>query len=650
MKLQFYTFKLAVHRTIGARLLFQMLGMILIALIGISYLFYKVLQEQTEQSIITNLDTQAKYIEAQLTQIEQAMYSLAMSVSTMYESLTEYTLEDYKQLAFNFYLNRPNLVVGTGFGQTPYKIITNRQGFWHYFYTDPKHPEAVGENLPPPYNYIRYVDLLISDNYFTQNYYTLPVNQRKAMWTDSYKWHAITMVSFLSPIFSKNNELLGIAGADIDVTELTRQLQTLLNPEQSYYVLLTDRGDLLSYPPLPEKAVNIESYQQVPEISAIWKILHRKNKGFTHYNGNFWAYQRIANTQWLMLVSIPESQLILSVVKITSLGVFIIGGFLIFITTNFIHQLNQRLQLLSDECERLINNISPLAVQPLTVSNKNMDKVELLSHSFFYLTKQIEQYLLQLEEEIRRSTHELQQKNDLFLKLDQEKNNLLELIDRDLRTSLSEILVLSQAIQENIDTLSTQDILQFNHGIEQNSKKMYLLINELLHANAIETGKFKCVLGFVNLVSILENLCANYNKIAQTKGIVVKFEKPVEQYIAWIDEHLAEQILDNLLSNAIKYSPFGKKVFVKIYRDESMIYCDIQDQGQGLSNLDQTKLFNKFTRLTPQPTNKEHSIGMGLFIVKKLIETLNGQVWCKSQLNQGTIFTVAFPTSPAMNS
>jgi signal transduction histidine kinase len=653
MKSQFHHFKLAIHHSIGARLLFYVLGTALISLVGMSYLFYKILQERAEQAIITNLEVQVKYIEVQLARVEEAMSSLASSISVMHESSAKHNLEDYKQLAFNFYLHRPSLVVGTGFGQTPYKIDSDRQGFWHYFYTDPKDPAAVGDVLPPPHDSIRYADLFITDQYFIQSYYTLPVSQRKATWTDSYKWYAITMVSFLSPIFSKNNDLLGVAGADIDVTELTRQIKTPLNWEQGYHVLLTEKGDLLSYPPQPEKAINIENYQQIPDISAIWDILQTHQKGFTHYNGNFWAYQRVANTKWLMLVSIPESQIILSAVKITLIGVFVAGGILMFVVISFVQWLNKRLQPILDECNRLIENnlsVNPINInQPQVSMNKNMDEIEVLSHSFYHMTKQLEAYFSLLEEKVRERTHELNEKNDMLLKLNQEKNEFLGIVAHDLKNPLSGILGLSQAIKENIDTFSKDELIEFNRDIEQSAEKMFQLITNLLDVNAIESGKFNCILNYVDLVPILTSLCHTYEKPARDKKITIIFEKPIEKYSAWADENMVDQILDNVLSNAIKYSPFEKDVFIKIYRDESMIYCDIQDQGQGLSQADQLKLFKKFTRLTPKPTAKEHSTGLGLFIAKKLIESINGKISCKSELDHGSTFTVAFPTQPLMN-
>jgi signal transduction histidine kinase len=74
------------------------------------------------------------------------------------------------------------------------------------------------------------------------------------------------------------------------------------------------------------------------------------------------------------------------------------------------------------------------------------------------------------------------------------------------------------------------------------------------------------------------------------------------------------------------------------------VRCVIQDEGLGISTEDQKKLFNKFTKLSTRPTGGEHSTGLGLFIVKKLVESLNGKVWCDSSEGGGSTFSVEFLT------
>ncbi len=113
--------------------------------------------------------------------------------------------------------------------------------------------------------------------------------------------------------------------------------------------------------------------------------------------------------------------------------------------------------------------------------------------------------------------------------------------------------------------------------------------------------------------------------------------------VGCVDEIMFRQVFDNLISNALKYSPLHSEVTIRLKQLENTILCEIQDQGLGLSVADQAKLFNKFARLTPRPTANEHSTGLGLFIVKKLVEAMNGQVSCCSELGKGSTFIVEFP-------
>jgi two-component system sensor histidine kinase/response regulator len=98
-----------------------------------------------------------------------------------------------------------------------------------------------------------------------------------------------------------------------------------------------------------------------------------------------------------------------------------------------------------------------------------------------------------------------------------------------------------------------------------------------------------------------------------------------------------------LISNAIKYTLQGKNVYIRLQKDSSHVRCEIQDEGPGLSEKDLSKLFGKFARLTPRPTANEHSTGLGLFIVKKLVSAMNGSVRCKSELGKGSTFIIEFP-------
>jgi len=153
----------------------------------------------------------------------------------------------------------------------------------------------------------------------------------------------------------------------------------------------------------------------------------------------------------------------------------------------------------------------------------------------------------------------------------------------------------------------------------------------------------KINLQHVDMLLVLQKVVDEYRKKAATKNITLHFTPEQDRYFAHVDLNTVHQILDNLVSNAVKYSPLGKGIFIRMTEREQQICIEIQDEGQGISLDDQVKLFGKFTRLTAKPTGGEHSTGLGLFIVKKLISILNGHISCESRLGQGATFTVTFP-------
>jgi signal transduction histidine kinase len=106
-----------------------------------------------------------------------------------------------------------------------------------------------------------------------------------------------------------------------------------------------------------------------------------------------------------------------------------------------------------------------------------------------------------------------------------------------------------------------------------------------------------------------------------------------------------KRVLHNVISNAIKFSPFNKNVFIAIEAGKQEFLIKIKDEGPGISEDDQKKLFDKFNKLKNKPTNSESSSGLGLFIVKELLKNLKGTIDVKSELEVGTVFTITLPKS-----
>jgi signal transduction histidine kinase len=109
-----------------------------------------------------------------------------------------------------------------------------------------------------------------------------------------------------------------------------------------------------------------------------------------------------------------------------------------------------------------------------------------------------------------------------------------------------------------------------------------------------------------------------------------------------------KEVVENLIGNAIKYSPHEKTIWVSVSRyDKDKVRFSVKDEGQGLTEEDMKKLFGKFQRLSARPTGGESSTGLGLSIVKKLVEMHGGKIWAESEgRNKGATFTVELAAEP----
>jgi signal transduction histidine kinase len=208
------------------------------------------------------------------------------------------------------------------------------------------------------------------------------------------------------------------------------------------------------------------------------------------------------------------------------------------------------------------------------------------------------------------------------------------------------------------DRMSKEEMLDNLAGIEIVAERMRLIIHNLLELNSIESGNLRVASEPVSPGEITEKVVEDWSPKAANKNITIRFDNQAPDKFFMGDPNILYQILENLVSNAVKYSPSMRSVWVRVVASEvsalggspqngiqHYIRMEIQDEGPGLSADDKSKLFSKFARLSAQPTGGEHSTGLGLSIVKKLVEAMHGRVWCESKLGKGSTFIVEMPVA-----
>jgi two-component system, sensor histidine kinase LadS len=150
----------------------------------------------------------------------------------------------------------------------------------------------------------------------------------------------------------------------------------------------------------------------------------------------------------------------------------------------------------------------------------------------------------------------------------------------------------------------------------------------------------------VDLTRLIERACAYYRRRAALKRIDVVFQTAGDVPTVQTDRVLVAAIVDNLLSNAVKFSPSDRRIWVDVRRERDGVVCDVRDEGPGLSDTDQARLFEPGQRLGATPSGGEPTTGYGLAVARSFADQLGGQLRCRSVLGRGATFSLWLPGVP----
>lgn len=243
----------------------------------------------------------------------------------------------------------------------------------------------------------------------------------------------------------------------------------------------------------------------------------------------------------------------------------------------------------------------------------------------------------------RKHNIELAELNQALALLNQENKEIMGIVAHDLRNPLSSIITFSEVLRLHTDKLSRDETNRHISTIGNLAFRALEIVKKLLESNAVESMSGELKSEAVDVAKITDSVTEEYLAPARKKGI--SFQTSIKPAEAIGDRAAIAQILDNLLSNAVKYSPHGRKIFVAVDNDSDGVRLSVRDEGPGITEADQRQLFGRFARLSAKPTGGEQSIGLGLSIVKKLVEAMNGKIQCDSKPGQGAAFIVRLPAA-----
>jgi two-component system sensor histidine kinase/response regulator len=237
---------------------------------------------------------------------------------------------------------------------------------------------------------------------------------------------------------------------------------------------------------------------------------------------------------------------------------------------------------------------------------------------------------------------QLESKNDQLKELNELKNDFLGMASHDMRNYLSAIRGYSQILQEDKEELPEETKDQFLEFIFKSSENMLKMVNDLLDVSVIESGSLQLDLQPGSFKDLINHHIMISQFFADKKSIRLQSDlQDVSKCL--IDSNKMGQVIDNLISNAIKFSESGTTILISLKEQEGKLVFSVKDDGPGISDEDQAKLFQHFQKLSARPTAGESSSGLGLAISKKMVQAHEGRLNVTSQLGSGATFWFEIP-------
>lgn len=234
------------------------------------------------------------------------------------------------------------------------------------------------------------------------------------------------------------------------------------------------------------------------------------------------------------------------------------------------------------------------------------------------------------------------------VEIDRMKSNFISNVSHELRTPVTVLRTYIDTLHNHADDFDEKTNKEFFEVINKEAARLHKMVNDILDFSRLEAGNVKIEKENTNIVPVIEQQIKSVQVLAEEKNVTFSIIK--EPNLPTIPFHVdsIERALNNLLSNAIKYSPENGRIKVRaeLARDPNFVEISVEDQGCGISEEHQKKIFERFYRVE----NNTHTVkgtGLGLHLVKISIEKHHqGQVFVKSKPNEGSTFGFRLPINP----
>lgn len=319
---------------------------------------------------------------------------------------------------------------------------------------------------------------------------------------------------------------------------------------------------------------------------------------------------------------------------------------------DFIHP--EYIDILRNVSENILNNkLKGMSFESIIITSENKPvNVEIMGSYFIYTDNPSIIFIITdiSERQKNKLLSEKIKQNNMLLsearEYDKLKTEFFSNISHEFKTPLSVILGTIQLLNLIVSKKQDGNLIKFSKYfsvIKQNCYRLIRLVNNFIDITKIDSNYYDIKLQNKNIVNIVENIVLSIADYVENQGLLIEFIKAENEIICACDPDKIERIMLNLISNAIKFTPLDGKITVKIERNNGYVQISVIDTGIGIPSDKLNFIFERFRQIDKSMSRSCEGSGIGLSLVKSLVEMHDGSVFVKSKLGEGSEFVINIP-------
>ncbi len=431
-----------------------------------------------------------------------------------------------------------------------------------------------------------------------------------------------------------------------DALSLLAQQAMVINPTVEVYLLDTS-GNILAHA-LPPETVLIDRIELAPVHELLGGDVEMPLRGTDPRNTDrekvFSAFpvthnEVVQGYLYVILGGRKYDELADSIrgsyIQKVSLGALVAIVFGAFLTGLLVFGLlTRRLTRLTSEVRRFTESdfdpdmISPLSEAPDRTGAKPRDEIDQLRSAFGSMANKIGEQFERLKE------------------TDRLRRELVSNVSHDLRTPLASMHGYVETLLIKNDDLTGEERKHYLEITRKHTKRLGQLIGDLFELSKLDAESVKPNLEYFSLAELLQDISQDFELQAKQRNITLKVEARPDATPVFADIGLMQRVLENLIRNALKYTPAGGNITISLNEHAGSVAVAVADTGCGIAESDLERVFDRFYR-SDQPDDPGNSAGLGLAIVRKILDLHNSRITVSSVINEGTCFEFSLSTRKA---